>query len=176
MSPKPPAGDGTVAFDAFEAAAARHARYRAVERRLFEVVGGWVPVVEDPATKLCLRALSFRHAWRAELWEDLLPVASAGETDAGPVAAEPPGAGEPAVAGLLGAVAAIEDGPPRVGALAGSVLPLLARTYEEEPAHLTVAAGGPARRVVGLAAASVAEDRAAVEAVVASGVVTSGLD
>jgi hypothetical protein len=41
----------------------------ALERRLFEVLGGWVPSTREPEAKLLFRVQSFRHAGHAELWE-----------------------------------------------------------------------------------------------------------
>lgn len=37
-----------------------------VERRLFEVLGGWAPEAPEPEAKLLLRIDSFRHARHAE--------------------------------------------------------------------------------------------------------------
>ncbi len=44
-----------------------------VERRLFEVLGGWVSDPADPAVKLAFARHSRHHAWYAELIEPLRP-------------------------------------------------------------------------------------------------------
>jgi hypothetical protein len=45
-----------------------------LERRLFEVVGGWVGPTPEPAVKLLFDRHSGHHAWRAGQWWDRLPV------------------------------------------------------------------------------------------------------
>lgn len=118
-------------------------RYAAVERRLFEVVGSWVPATPDAETKLVLRKASFRHGWHSGLWEGLLPVGS-------PAAPE----GSDALALPAGATTT-----ERLEALYGVVLPALVADYERLliEAERDVAAGGPLRRVLRLA---LADDRA----------------
>ncbi|HVL29081.1 MAG TPA: hypothetical protein VM263_10260 [Acidimicrobiales bacterium] len=117
-------------------------RYAAVERRLFEVVGAWVPDTPEPEVKLALRLASFRHAWHAELWEGLAGAAPLHpeEADVGP---------------LLAAVTTAE----RLTAFYGVVLPGLVGGYERllGEAADDVAAGGPLRRLLTLA---LADDRA----------------
>jgi hypothetical protein len=44
-----------------------------VERRLFEVLGGWVLETPEPAVKLAFARHSRHHAWYAELIEPLRP-------------------------------------------------------------------------------------------------------
>jgi hypothetical protein len=44
-----------------------------LERRLFEVLGSWVPTTPEPAVKLALARHSRRHAWHAQLLEPLRP-------------------------------------------------------------------------------------------------------
>lgn len=43
------------------------------ERRLFEVLGGWVPTMADPEAKVLVSAQSHHHAWRASVLVDRLP-------------------------------------------------------------------------------------------------------
>ena len=44
------------------------------ERRAFEMLGGWVPEVDDAGAKVTLDRHSAHCAWRAQQWEDRLPV------------------------------------------------------------------------------------------------------
>lgn len=57
-----------------EASARRIGRYRWIEMRLFETLGGWVSGVPELDAKALLAAHSRHHGWHAELWHDLLPV------------------------------------------------------------------------------------------------------
>ncbi|MCU1351568.1 MAG: hypothetical protein JWM05_777 [Acidimicrobiales bacterium] len=43
------------------------------ERRMFEVVGGWLAVEADLDAKLFFGAHAPHHAWRAQVWHDRLP-------------------------------------------------------------------------------------------------------
>jgi hypothetical protein len=56
--------------------------YRWVERRLFQVVGGWVTSETVPAARVLYDVQSRQHAWHAELWEDRLPVLDNVDPDA----------------------------------------------------------------------------------------------
>ena len=56
--------------------ARRIARARWLEERCFEVLGGWVASTPEPEVKLVLARQSHHHAWHAELFERVLPVAS----------------------------------------------------------------------------------------------------
>jgi hypothetical protein len=71
-----------------EASALRIGRYRWIEMRLFEALGGWVAGVPELDAKALLATHSRHHGWHAELWHDLLPVLPT--TDGGQ-----PGAGTP---------------------------------------------------------------------------------
>ncbi|MFP5318672.1 MAG: hypothetical protein ACLGI2_10310 [Acidimicrobiia bacterium] len=130
------------------AAKARH--YGGIERRLFEVLGGWAPAVPEPEVKVALRVASFRHAWHAELWEGLVRA---------PVEAE---AGDGA-GGLVESLAAVLSTGKRLEAYYGDVLPRLVGEYEAlwHRAEDDVAAGGPLRRVLSLV---LADDRAELAA------------
>jgi hypothetical protein len=56
-----------------EASALRIGRYRWIEMRLFEALGGWVAGVPELDAKALLATHSRHHGWHAELWHDLLP-------------------------------------------------------------------------------------------------------
>jgi hypothetical protein len=63
--------------------------FRWIDRRLFEVVGGWVPTVAEPATKRWLAAVARHHAWRADQWAARFPVVR--ELDLAAATRPPPG-------------------------------------------------------------------------------------
>jgi hypothetical protein len=56
-----------------ESTATRLGGFRWVDLRLFEVVGGWVPDVPEPAVKRWLAGAARHHAWRADQWADRFP-------------------------------------------------------------------------------------------------------
>lgn len=129
----------------------RARRFRDLERRLFEVMGGWVPDTSDTEIKLRLRAQSFQHAWHADLWANLLPAA---EED-----------GERAAGGgrLEEAVEAMAEAPDTAARLECAyrvVLPELVATYTSFRDHASSAADGPLVRALSL---MLADDRQACE-------------
>jgi hypothetical protein len=73
---------------ALDASALRIGRYRWIEMRLFEALGGWVTGVPELDAKALLATHSRHHGWHAELWRDLLPVLPA--TDGGRAGAGTP--------------------------------------------------------------------------------------
>lgn len=52
------------------------ARARWLELRCFEILGGWVSSTPEPEVKLVFARQSHHHAWHAELFERVRPVAS----------------------------------------------------------------------------------------------------
>lgn len=56
-----------------EEADRRVAGYVRLERRRFEVLGGWVVSVPEPEVKLLLAVHAGHHAWHASLWSEHLP-------------------------------------------------------------------------------------------------------
>ncbi|HXQ74889.1 MAG TPA: hypothetical protein VN791_00235 [Acidimicrobiales bacterium] len=48
--------------------------YQWIERRLFEVLGGWVPSEPVAEARLVFDVYSQQHAWHADLWAERLPV------------------------------------------------------------------------------------------------------
>lgn len=121
-----------------EARRARH--FCALERRLFETLGGWVPSVAEAEVKLLLRVHSFRHAWHAELWAGLLPV---GEDEASATLARP-------ISSLLDGLAQVAGTAQRLTAAYRVVLPRLTETYTAVRDGLSEPSGGPAARVLRL--------------------------
>ena len=138
-----------------EARRARH--FCALERRLFELLGAWVPSVGEPEAKLLLRTHSFQHAWHAELWGRLLPV---GEDPASAWL-------RPDVASALAAAADLGELRERLSAVYEVVLPRLVDTYERLRDRAGEASGGPVRRVVTLVLADDREACRAAQALVA---------
>lgn len=60
--------------------ARRIVRARWLELRCFEILGSWVASTVEPEAKLAFARQSHHHAWHAELFERVLPVASGLET------------------------------------------------------------------------------------------------
>lgn len=108
-----------------------------LERRLFEIVGGWVPSVPEADAKLLLRAHSFQHAWHAELWDELGPAVD-GSVDA-------------ALGAAVEALAAAPDETrERLVRLYRLALPRVVEWYRARRAAAPAATGGPLVRALGL--------------------------
>ena len=124
-----------------EALAVAARDFGTLERRLFEVLGGWVPTVAEPEAKILLRAHSFQHAWHAELWDGIAPrTGPRGGVD---------GPGAELVAMLKDRASARST----VDRLAGAytvVLPPLVGTYRRMRDASTPASDGPLVRVLDL--------------------------
>ena len=52
----------------------RTSRHRAVEGALFELVGRWAPGAGSPERTRALAAQARHHAWRATMWDAVVPV------------------------------------------------------------------------------------------------------
>ena len=102
--------------------ARRAARARWFEARCFEVVGRWVTDTTEPAAKLFFARESHHHAWRADVFARLVPVASGFTLPDSP---PPDGWVE-----LLDALAAAPAGPDRLEGLVGITLPSVLGSYE----------------------------------------------
>lgn len=101
-----------------------------VERRLFEITGGWVASTPEPEVKLMLDRHSQHHAWRAREWWDRLPVLDDVDRDA---LVAPPG---PAVAAVLRTLSEVQ---PTVARLAGLYRVALARIHVSYRNHRALA-------------------------------------
>src|SRR5262245_27533430 len=110
-----------------------------LERRLFEVLGGWVPSVPEPEVKVLLRAQSFEHAWHADLWEDLTLGATAR-----------PSAAPDGLAEVLDAVAAAPATRDRLAGVYRVVLPRLVDVYGALSDAAVPASDRPLVRALGL--------------------------
>ncbi|MGH9224796.1 MAG: hypothetical protein ACRD2W_13705 [Acidimicrobiales bacterium] len=125
--------------------------YAWLERRLFEVLGGWVPSVREPEAKMLLRAQSFEHAWHADLWEELAVERPAGPW-AGPVGAS--------LKAVVEVVAAPSETVERLAGVYRVVLPRLVDAYGAISDAAVPASDGPLVRAVGL---MLADDVPAIE-------------
>ncbi len=120
---------------------ARRARhFRALEGRLFEVLGQWVPSVPEPEAKLVLRRHSFQHASHADLWAGILP-GSEGER---PASLRPP------LAAVLDAVAEPTDTIARLAGAYQVLLSHLVTAYSRLREAATAASDGPLARALEL--------------------------
>jgi hypothetical protein len=120
----------------------RARRFQWLERRLFEVLGGWVPTVPEPDVKLALRSHSFQHAWHAALWADLLPTSQHGAT----ASAAPDGA----LAPVLDAVAEPSGTLARLVGAYRVVLPRVVTAYAGQVEEASPLSEGPLVRALNL--------------------------
>ena len=128
-----------------------------VEMRLFETLGRWSGVVDEPRARVLLAAASRHHAWHAELWMGLLP----GLPHLPAADHVAPGDG---AAAMVAALEDLDDAPTdqRVAALVQVALPQVIDRYA---AHLEVAvpvADAPTERALRLAVADLRADRDAL--------------
>ena len=114
-----------------------------LERRLFEVLGGWVPSVPEPEVKVLLRAQSFEHAWHAQLWDELAP-------RTGPAVDSGTTATAAGLAGVLDAVAEPVDTLARLVGAYRVLLPRLVDAYGAVSDAAVPASDGPVVRAVAL--------------------------
>ncbi|HEV2808792.1 MAG TPA: hypothetical protein VGV93_00130 [Acidimicrobiales bacterium] len=77
------------------------ASYRWLERRRFELLGGWVSLTTELEVKLAFARHARHHAWHASLWEEHLPHRSGYEAPADP---------RPADRGLTVCIEALAEG------------------------------------------------------------------
>jgi hypothetical protein len=104
-----------------------------LERRLFEVLGGWVESTPEPAVKVLFDRHSGHHAWRAEQWWERLPVLA--DLDRRSLVGPEP----PALAEIADIVAAASTTATR---LAGAYRVALPRLWSRYGRHLALT--GPA--------------------------------
>lgn len=132
-----------------------------LERRLFEILGGWVAATPEPEAKLLLDRHSHHHAWRARQWSERLPVLADVDRDA--LAATPDAVLGPAVAILAAMPAARPTSPAALTAarLAGVYRFALPRLWASYHRHRSVAGptgDGSALRTLGIVSADVTAD------------------
>jgi len=145
--------------ESIEDSGRRIGRHVWLEMRLFEILGGWSGTVGEPRIRALLAATSRHHAWRAQLWRDLLP-----DLPHLPAAdlVVPDDAGASIVARLEATDAT--DAAATLAAAAEVALPALAERYTDHLARTAAIADGPTIRVLHLVLADVGRDRAAASA------------
>lgn len=130
---------------------ARHlARHAWVERRLFEVVGGWALAEADPDATRVLAAQAQHHAWHADLFDEQVPVLH----DLDPAELEAPA---PLVT-LLDRLAAATGTLERLAGLVRVILPEQLARYEADLAASTPVADAPVIRALRLVVADEQDD------------------
>lgn len=140
--------------------ARRITRARWLEMRCFEVLGGWVATTVEPEVKLMLARQSHHHAWHAELFDRVLPVASGFDV-------APDADADPAWHALLGAVEGLRATADRLVAAYGVLLPAKLAEYEEWLASADPIRDAPLRRWLGFVVADEQADLAEGRAVLA---------
>lgn len=125
-----------------------------VERRLFEILGGWVPSVPDTDVKVFLGTRSRHHAWHVDLLQACLPRQPELDAEALTVPWSPE------------AVTVFDDiagGPDhdtveRLVALVRVVLPRLVVAYDTYRDRLTPVADAPTMRALGFVLGDLADE------------------
>ncbi|MGH9125941.1 MAG: hypothetical protein ACRDZ8_14620 [Acidimicrobiales bacterium] len=140
-----------------------------LEERLFEIVGGWVPSVPEPAVKLRFEADSHHHAWHASLWRERLPALREVEPDAFVAPATPPL--EQALSSVAQSATTVE----RLVSVYRVLAPRLAVGYQRHQERASAVADGPTIRALDLVLADERRDWQEGEALVQS-VLTSSVD
>jgi hypothetical protein len=123
-----------------------------LERRLFEVLGGWVDSTPEPAVKLLFDRHSGHHAWRAGQWWDRLPVLA--DVDRATLVAA-------ASASLPEVLESMAVAPVTVARLAGAYRFALPRLWNRYARHMAVtnpASDGSTMRTLRMLMADVEAD------------------
>jgi hypothetical protein len=153
MTAMPPA-------ETLEASARRIGHHAWIEQSLFATLGAWVPSTPEPAAKALLAELSLHHAWRAQLWDGLLP--SVPHLAADDLVVSPTGDAAFPAPPAGGSTAE------RLAWLCDLELPALLDRYADHLARTTPVTDGPTIRVLGLVTADVRRDLDAACAAVAA--------
>lgn len=123
-----------------------------LERRLFEIVGGWVASTAEPSAKLLFDRHSEHHAWRAGQWLERLPLLAEVDTDG--LIAAPSGPMAPA----LDRLAAMSTPVSRAAGLYRSLLPRVWSGYERHRSAAGALADGSSLRTLSIAIDDVKAD------------------
>jgi hypothetical protein len=127
------------------------ARHAWLERRLFEVVGGWVAGTADGEVAAVLAATSVHHGWHATLFEERVPLLH----DLEPSELEPPAA----LVRYVDGVAASSGDLERLVAVADVVLPERIARYEALLAGASPVSDAPVARALRLVLTDEQDDR-----------------
>lgn len=122
------------------------------ERRLFEILGGWVTTTADPGAKLLLDRHSHHCAWRARQWYERLPVLADVDRDA--LAGE----ADPDLAPAMDLLAATEGTAARLAGVYRFALPRLWAAYQRHHDRAGPAGDGSTQRTLGIVRPDVAAD------------------
>ena len=126
--------------------------HRWVERRLFEIVGGWVPSTTDQEAKLLFDRHSEHHAWRAGQWWERLPVLAGVDRDG--MTSAPPGP----MATALDRLAELATPVARLAGLYRGVLPRVWTEYDRHRKAADPVSDGSALRTLSMVIADVSAD------------------
>ena len=129
--------------------ARRIARHRWAERRLFEFVGAWSIDENDADAARHFAAQARHHAWRASMWDEVLPVLHDIESTIGPPAS---------IVEAFDALAGSATTAERLACLSEVVMPALVGRYEHDLASADPVADAPMIRVLRLVVADAKED------------------
>lgn len=133
----------------------RARRYAWLERRRFEVLGGWTASVPEPEVKAMLATHAHHHAWHASLWDGHQPHRSGYDAA---------GAGTPAgdaLVACMDAVAGPQGHRATVERLVGAyrvVAPYAAATYTADLDRASSISDGPLARTCRLVLADQLHD------------------
>ncbi|HUJ66165.1 MAG TPA: hypothetical protein VLX59_11540 [Acidimicrobiales bacterium] len=123
-----------------------------LERRLFEVLGGWVGSTPEPAVKLLFDRHSGHHAWRAGQWWERLPVLADVDRQS-LVAPEPAGLAE-----IVDMLAAASSPAARLAGTYRFALPRLWSRYAHHLSLTGAAADGSSIRTLEMVMTDVGAD------------------
>jgi hypothetical protein len=138
-----------------------------LEERLFEILGGWVPAVVEPAIKLRFAAESHHHAWHASLWRDRLPelAGMAPESFVGPA--------DEATAAFVAALAASATTLEKMVGVYRVALPRQAASYTRHRSEVSPLSDAPTIRALELVLADELTDWREGEAMVSAALLTA---
>lgn len=123
----------------------------ALEQATFELLGGWVSSVPEPAARVLLAEHALHHAWHARLWRERVPEAVGLDLAGGQMSDGP----QPLIVTLLARVAELSgEGPvntvDRLTATSVALAGDRAAAYEAVRLACSPASDGPVLRVLTL--------------------------
>ncbi|HET7523349.1 MAG TPA: hypothetical protein VFJ79_04315 [Acidimicrobiales bacterium] len=122
------------------------------ERRMFEILGGWVGSTQETHVKLMLDRHAQHHAWRATQWWDRLPVLA--DVDRDTLLVAPTAAVSKAMDGIGACSTAVS----RLAAAYRFALPRMFTAYQHHRAAASPVSDASAMRTLGLVGPDLASD------------------
>jgi len=122
------------------------------ERRLFEILGGWVASTPEHEVKMMLDRHAQHHAWRAHQWWDRLPVLA--DTDRDALVATP----APQVSAVLDLTRAAEGTHRRLAGAYRVALPRIYAAYRRNRDMAGPASDAAVLRTLGIVMADLGSD------------------